>query len=468
MIRFAAALGLSFVLAAPAAAQAPQPGEAQFRSLYKELVETNTTASAGSCTLAAQRMAARLKAGGLPDGDIHLLIPPGHERAGNLVAVYPGRDAKAKAVLLLAHLDVVEAKREDWARDPFVLREENGYFDARGASDDKAQAAIFTDMLIRFRKEGYKPRRTVKLMLTCGEEGGQFNGARWLASSQRDLIDAGIALNEGAGGELDAQGKPVSHTILAAEKTSATFVFETTNAGGHSSRTSPDNAIYHLIRAVDRVSRYVFPVRINDANRAYFTRMSKIVGGETGAAMSAIVANPQDAQADALLSKNVNYHAILRTTCVATMMDAGHAPNALPQRARATINCRVFPGVPLNEVRDTLVKLADDPAVKVSDPGDRGAPAQAPALTPQVLGPIEKISDQMWPGVPVVPILQAAATDAIFLNAAGIPTFGVSGMFYDPDLGHIHGLDESVRVKSVMESREFLYRLVKAYAGQKG
>jgi acetylornithine deacetylase/succinyl-diaminopimelate desuccinylase-like protein len=305
-------------------------------------------------------------------------------------------------------------------------------------------------------------------MLTCGEEGGQFDGAKWLAGSQRDLIDAGVALNEGAGGELDAQGKPVSHTILAAEKTSATFVFETTNPGGHSSRPSPDNAIYHLIRAVDRVSRYEFPVRINDANRAYFTRMSKIVGGETGAAMSAIVANPQDAQADALLSKNVNYHAILRTTCVATMMDAGHAPNALPQRARATINCRVFPGVPLNEVRDTLVKLADDPAVKVSDPGDRGAPAQAPALTPQVLGPIEKISAEMWPGVPVVPILQAAATDAIFLNAAGIPTFGVSGMFYDPDLGHIHGLDESVRVKSVMESREFLYRLVKAYAGQKG
>jgi acetylornithine deacetylase/succinyl-diaminopimelate desuccinylase-like protein len=470
MIRTAAALAAGVLLAAQAAHAAPakaDAGEAQFRSLYKELVETNTTASAGSCTQAAQQVAARLEAAGYPNGDVHLLVPPGHERAGNLVAIYPGKDPKAKAVLLLAHLDVVEAKREDWTRDPFKMIEEGGYFYGRGVSDDKAQAAIFADLMIRFRQEGYRPRRTVKLMLTCGEEGGQFNGARWLTTTQRDLVDAGIALNEGAGGELDGAGNRVNHTILAAEKSSVTFTFEVTNAGGHSSRPVPDNAIYHLARALDAVSRYEFPVRLNDANRAYLTHMAKVVGGETGAAMTAIVADPTDAGADSTLSRNPGYHAMLRTTCVATMLEAGHAPNALPQRARATVNCRVFPGETVESVRLALVTAVNNPKVAISTPG-RGFPeAAAPPLTSKVLGPIEKITEQMWPGVPVVPVLQPAATDATFLNAAGIPAFGVSGMFYDPDLGHIHGLNERVRVQSVMEARVFLYRLVKTYAEQK-
>jgi acetylornithine deacetylase/succinyl-diaminopimelate desuccinylase-like protein len=230
----------------------------------------------------------------------------------------------------------------------------------------------------------------------------------------------------------------------------------------------PDNAIYHLIRAVDRVSRYEFPVQLNDANRGYFTKMAKVVGGETGAAMAAIAADPNDAKADAILSKNPNYHAMLRTTCVATMMEAGHAPNALPQRARATINCRIFPGVPVEEVYKTLVKLADDPAVKISMPAGAFPEAPAPAMTPQVLRPLEKVSQAMWPGVPVVPQLQPGATDATYLNAVGIPAFGISGLFIDPDLGRIHGLNERIRVKSLMEGREFLYRLVKAYADQAG
>ena len=469
MIRFAAALGLSFVLAGSAAAQTPQPGEAAFRSLYKELVETNTTTSAGSCTLAAERMAARLKVAGFPDGDVQVLVPPDHPKDGNLVAVYPGKDPKAKAVLLLAHIDVVEARREDWTRDPFTLVEEDGYFYARGASDDKAQAAIWVDSLIRYRKDGYKPRRTIKMALTCGEEGGgQVNGASWLSKDKRDLIDAGIALNEGAGGELDAAGKPVSHTFLAAEKTSQGYRLEVTNPGGHSSRPRPDNAIYSLAHALDRIEAYEFPVELNDANRGYFSKMSKIVGGETGAAMAAIVANPQDKAADAVLSKDPNYHATLRTTCVATMLDAGHAGNALPQRARATINCRIFPGTTREAVLDTLARLVNDPAVAVTMNDLRSAPISAtPPLSKAVLDPIEKVSAQMWPGVPVVPILQAGATDAVFLNAVGIPTYGVSGIFYDPDLGHIHGLNERIRVKSVMEGREFLYRLVKVYADQK-
>jgi acetylornithine deacetylase/succinyl-diaminopimelate desuccinylase-like protein len=467
MLKAAGVFAAAVFVAAPAHAQAPDL--AAFKDLYKELVETNTSASAGSCTVAAQKMAARLKAAGFPDSDVQVLVPPVRDgRDGNLVAVYPGKDPKAKAVLLLAHLDVVEAKREDWTRDPFKLVEENGYFYARGASDDKAQAAIFTDTLIRYRQAGYKPRRTIKLALTCGEEGGSTNGARWLVQNHRELIDAGIGLNEGAGGQLDASGKPTSHTVLAAEKTSQSFVLEATNPGGHSSRPLPDNAIYHVVRAVDAISRYEFPVQLIEANRGYLAQMSKIQGGEVGAAMAAIVANPQDAKADAFLSRDPSLHAMLRTTCVATMLDAGHAPNALPQRARATINCRIMPGVQPAEVQKKLVELINDPVVSVTAPGreDRPLPP-GPPLTPQIMGPIQKISQEMWPGVPVVPILQAAATDAKTLNDAGIPSYGVSGIFYDPDLGHIHGLNESIRVKSLYDARDFTFKLVKAYADQK-
>jgi acetylornithine deacetylase/succinyl-diaminopimelate desuccinylase-like protein len=413
-------------------------------------------------------MADRLKAAGFPDSDLHIIVPPGRPKDGNLVAVYPGKDPKAKAVLLLAHIDVVEAKREDWTRDPFTFIEEDGYFYARGVADDKAQAAIWTDTLIRYRKAGYKPRRTIKMALTCGEEGGgQVNGARFLAQNHRDLIDAGIALNEGGAGALDETGKRVSHTLLVAEKYPVSFTLEVTNPGGHSSRPRPDNAIYQLARALGRIADYDFPVQFNDANRGFFQRMSKVVGGEQGAAMAAIVANPQDAKADALLSKDPNYHAYLRTTCVATMLQAGHAANALPQRATATVNCRILPGVPIDEVKSTLEKVIGDPQVKVSAGPRMMQAATPPPLTPKVLAPIEKISNEMWPGVPVIPAMEAGATDSTALNAVGIPAYGVSGIFDDPDLGHIHGLNERVRVRSVMEGREFLYRLVKAYADQK-
>ena len=476
MIRFAAALAASVLMAgaAQAAAKAPakpiDTGEPAFRALYKELVETNTTFSAGDCTLAANRMAARLKAAGFADSQLTLFTPPDHPKDGGLVAVYPGKDPKAKAILLLAHIDVVEAKREDWTRDPFTLVEEGGYFYGRGSSDDKAQAAVWTDLLIRFKREGYQGRRPIKMALTCGEEGGgQVNGAAWLAENRRDLIDAAFALNEGAGGDFDANGKRVAHNIQAGEKTSVGFRLEVTNPGGHSSRPVPDNAIYHLVRGVDAISRYEFPVQLNDATRGYFGKMSKVVGGETGAAMTAILANPQDKAAYATLSKDPNLHAILGTTCVATRLDAGHANNALPQRATALINCRIFPGVPREEVRQKLIQLINDPAVSVTTPGDGRSTVEAgpPPLTPQVMGPIEKVSAEMWPGVPVVPILQAGGTDAKPLIAVGIPTYGVSGIFYDPDLGHIHGLNERLGVQSLMEGREFSYRLVKLYAEQK-
>jgi acetylornithine deacetylase/succinyl-diaminopimelate desuccinylase-like protein len=447
-------------------------GEQRFRELYKELVETNTTLSAGNCTLAAERMAARLKAAGFPETDLHLFAAPGHEKEGGLVAVYPGRDPKLKAILLLAHLDVVEAKREDWTRDPFTLVEENGSFYARGAMDDKAEASIWVDLLIRYRTENYRPRHTLKVALTCGEEGAPFNGTQWLTENRRDLIDAAFALNEGAWGELDASGQRVAHQVEAGEKFPQNYRLEVTNPGGHSSRPLKDNAIYHLAAALTRIGAYEFPVEFNDANRAYFTGMAKLKAakGETDIAnaMNAFLRDPGDEQAIALVTnKDPSWNATLRTTCVATMLDAGHATNALPQRARANVNCRIFPGRSPETVRAKLEELVADPAVKVTALETRGPTAVSPPLTPAILGPIEKLTAEFWPGVPVLPILQAGATDGEFTNAVGIPTYGVEPVFVGPDLGHIHGLNEYVGVQSLLEGREFLYRLVKIYAERK-
>jgi acetylornithine deacetylase/succinyl-diaminopimelate desuccinylase-like protein len=448
-------------------------GEQRFRELYKELVETNTTLSAGSCTLAAERMAARLKAAGFPDSDLHPYAAPDHPKEGGLVAVYPGRDPKLKAILLLAHIDVVEAKREDWTRDPFKLVEENGSFYARGAFDDKAEAAMWVDTLIRYKMENYKPRRTLKVALTCGEEtAGAFNGAEWLTRNRRDLIDAAFALNEGAAGELDAKGNRIAMEVEAGEKFPQNYRLEVTNKGGHSSRPVKDNAIYHLAAAVSRISAYEFPAQFIDGNRAYFAGMAKILAAkgdaETANAMTAFLKDPNDTQALALVSaKDPSWNATLRTTCVATMLEAGHATNALPQRARANINCRIFPGVTAQAVQAKLEELIADPAVKISMPETRGPTAAPPALSREVMAPIEKLTAEFWPGVPVLPILQAGATDGEFTNAVGIPTFGVEPVFAGPDLGNIHGLNEYLGVKSLLEGREFLYRLVKIYAEEK-
>jgi acetylornithine deacetylase/succinyl-diaminopimelate desuccinylase-like protein len=447
-------------------------GEQRFRDLYKELVETNTTLSAGSCTVAAERMAARLKAAGFADADLHPFAVPDHPKEGGLVAIYPGRDKKSKAILLLAHIDTVEAKREDWTRDPFKLIEENGNFYARGAIDDKAEAAIWVDTLVRFREEKLKPRHTLKLALTCGEEtSGAFNGAEWLATHERELIDAGFAINEGAWGELDAQGHRVLMQIQAGEKTSQNFRLEVTNRGGHSSRPVKDNAIYHLAAALTRISSFEFPAQFTDGNRAYFKGMAKIQSarGETDIAnaMNALVRDPEDAQAIALVSaKDPSWNGMLRTTCVATMLDAGHATNALPHRARANINCRIFPGVEPEAVQRQLEQIVADAAVKVTTLERRGPSSPPPPLTPAVLGPLEKLTAQIFPGVPVVPVLQPGATDGEFLNAAGIPTYGIEALFVGPDLGGIHGLNEYVAVKSLLDARDFMYRLVKIYAEQ--
>ena len=463
-------LGSMAALLATATPALAQPAdEAAFRATYKELVETNTTLSSGSCTLAAERMAARLKAAGFQDRELQIVPAPGKPKEGSLVAVLPGSDSKAKAILLLAHIDVVEANRADWQRDPFTLVEEEGFFYARGSSDDKAQAAVWVDTLARFRREGFKPRRTIKMALTCGEEtAGAFNGAEYLVKERRDLIDAEFALNEGAGGLLDAQGKHVALNIQAGEKFPQNYRLEVVNPGGHSSRPVKENAIYRLADAMVKIRAHDFPVQINDATRGYFGAMAKLAGPSEGAAaMAAFASNPTDAAAaTALAATSPGHNAILRTTCVATMLDGGHATNALPQRAGANVNCRIFPGTSAEEVRVALQTIVGDPQVKVTTLETRSPTAPPPPLTERILAPVRKAAAEVFPGVPLVPVMAAGGTDGAFLTPAGIPTYGITGFFADAEGSRAHGLNERIRVKSVMDGRNFLYKLVKAYAGR--
>lgn len=467
-MRLTAIAGVAALMAAaPVFAQAAdRGGDSAFRATYKELVETNTTLSAGSCTLAAERMAARLSAAGFPQSDLHLVVEPSHPKEGNLVAVFPGTDPKAKAILLLAHIDVVEANRDDWARDPFTLVEENGFLYARGTSDDKAQAAIWVDTLARFKREGFRPRRTIKMALTCGEEtAGAFNGAQYLAAEKRDLIDAEFALNEGAGGLLDETGKRVVLNIQAGEKFPQNYRLEVTNPGGHSSRPVRENAIYRLADALVKLRAHDFPVQSNEATRGYFGAMAKLLPGPSSAAMAAFAADPSDSGAAATLAAaDPAWNAILRTTCVATLLEGGHATNALPQRARANVNCRIFPGTSVEQVRQALEQVVADPQVKISTLETRSRISPPPPLTERVLGPARKVAAEVFPGVPLVPLMAAGGTDGAFLTPAGIPTYGLTGIFSDKEGSHAHGLDERIRLKSLLDGREFLYRLVKAYS----
>jgi acetylornithine deacetylase/succinyl-diaminopimelate desuccinylase-like protein len=450
-------------------AQAPasRPGEAAFRELYKELVETNTTLSVGSCTAAAEAMAGRLKAAGLPATDMQTLIPPDRPKDGNLIATLRGQDRQAKPILLLAHIDVVEAKRDDWVRDPFTLVEEDGWFYARGASDDKAMAAVFTDSLIRYQTEGFKPRRDIKLALTCGEETSDtFDGVEWLIKNHPDALRAAFALNEGAGGELDETGKPVTLQIQAGEKVYQDFTLETTNGGGHSSRPEKDNAIYHLANGLSRLAAWKFPLSLNPVTRAYFEAQAKLRPSAAADIRAVLKEPPDEAAAERIWAGNASWNSMLRTTCVATMVNAGHAPNALPQRAQANVNCRILPGVSIDAVRDTLVKVLADGAITVKAVGAPSPVSPPPPLTPQIMDPIRSLGDRLWPGATIVATMSTGATDGRFLNAAGTPTYGLSGMFHDKEGSRAHGLNERIRVRSLLDGREFLYEVVKIYANQ--
>ena len=458
-----AALGLS---SAPCAlAQAPTPAQRELREIYKELVEINTTDSAGGCTEAAQALAARLKAAGFPAQDVQVIVPPDGPKKGNLVARYRGTGAK-KPIMLLGHLDVVEAKREDWQRDPFRLVEENGYFYARGSADDKAMVAIITANLIRYRRERYRPERDLIQVATCDEEidPSKFSGIEYLLRNHRKLIDAEFALNEGGIGLLDRDGKYLRMSFQAGEKVFQTYQLETTSPGGHSAFPVKDNAITHLAGGLARLGAYDFPFKLSATTRAYFGRMSSIETGQTAADMKEILREPPDAKAIARLSANPINNSTFRTTCVATMLEAGHATNALPQRARSTVNCRILPGESVVEVRQMLARVLADDKISIT-PMHEPTLSPPPPLSPEIVGPIEKVSTQMWPGVPVVPTMLAAATDGRFTINAGIPTYGVNGMFRDPDGSGVHGLNERIRVRSLYEGHEFLYRLVKLYGG---
>ena len=471
MFRTLIASLLATAVALPAVAPSAfaQDTHARYRALFKEMVETKTALSNGSCTELAGKVAGHLKDAGFPDSDIHLFSTPDKPKEGGIVAVLPGSDPKAKAILLLGHLDVVEAKREDWTRDPFTLIEENGYFYGRGVADMKSLDAAWIDALMRIKQEGFKHRRTLKLALTCGEEtASAFNGAGWLAKNQRELIDAEFALNEGGGGRLDSQGKPLIMTVQAAEKFPQDYILEVTNPGGHSSRPVKKNAINQLAKGLVKISEYEFPIEASDITRGYFAKMAGQVGGEMGAAMAAFARDPKDLKAAAVIATDPSYNGILHTTCISTMLAAGHATNALPQRATANINCRIFPGTTPEQVRLKLAELAGDPDIKVSFGATRSeVPKGAQPLNPKVFGPVEQLTAKYWPGVPVVPQMSAGATDGAFLTPAGIPTYGVSGIFFDTDGNGAHGLNERVRVDATYKGRDFLYDIVKVYANQK-
>ena len=457
-----AALGVTLAASAAVAQTAPRPDQTEFRSLYKELVETNTTLSAGSCTLAAERMAARLKAAGIPDSQLTLFAVPEHPKEGGLVVVYPGTSKTLKPMLLLAHLDVVEAKRSDWVRDPFTLIEEDGYLYARGTVDDKAQAAIYTDTLIRFAKSGYKPKRTVKLALTCGEEtSGAFNGAEWLTKNKRDLIDAEFALNEGGGGRSDGKGKLLVQSIQVGEKAYQDFTLTTTNPGGHSSQPVRENAIYAMADAVAKIREFEFPAEFNDTTRTFFAKAALMRKDETGAAMAALAANPGDKAAEALVNRDKMLRSMLRTTCVATLIDGGHALNALPQKVTTNINCRMFPGRTAEETRVALAKAIDNAAVTIEERVKDKPIAKAPPLDPKIVGPMEKLAAKHFPGIPVIPSMSTGATDAVYLGATGIPTYGVPGPWTDPDGNGTHGLNERIEIRSLYAGRDYLFDLVK-------
>ncbi len=444
----------------------PDPGREAFRAIYEEMVEIDSSPSTGSCTKLVRAAEARLAAAGFGGNDVQLVIPDGKPDDGNIVARIraPRPDAARKGVLLLAHIDVVDAKREDWERDPFTLVEENGFFYGRGTVDDKSMAAVFLDLMIRLKQErNFKPRRDVIMALTCGEEtSNRVNGVDHILKNRRELIDADFAINEGAGGLLSEDGKPLTLQVQAGEKIHQVIALEVTNPGGHSSRPVPDNAIYRLAMATQKVAGFSFPVQVNPVVREYFRVTGPILGGQAGAAMSAIAKDPVDEAALASLTKDPSYNALMRTTCVATQLEGGHAPNALPQRASVTLSCRVMQGTTAEQVKETLEKAIGDSQVKVNILRRREG-SSAPALTPEIMGPVKKVAAKLWPGVPVAPLMAAGATDGRFLMNAGIPTYGMSGMFSKSGETNSHGLNEKRRVQSLYEGREFLEGIVRAY-----
>jgi acetylornithine deacetylase/succinyl-diaminopimelate desuccinylase-like protein len=429
------------------------------RSIFQQLIEIKSGYTSGATTPAAEAMAARLREAGFPESDIFL--GGASPKKFNLVVRYHGSGAR-KPLLLLAHTDVVEAKREDWSLDPFQFTERDGYFYGRGTQDDKAQAAIWIANLIRYKRENFHPDRDIIIALTADEEGGgPFNGVEWLIKNHRELIDSDICLNEGGRGDL-IDGKKAVNNVQVSEKYVMNFRLEVRNKGGHSSLPVADNAIYHLAGALDRLSKFGFPLKTNDVSRAYFAQMAKIQTGAIRGDLEQTAAGSEDAMARVAEASTV-WNATLRTTCVATQLEGGHAMNALPQLAAATVNCRVLPEDSAEYVQTTLEKVLADSEVKLSIIGDvhRGPPSP---LRPDVLKTIGSVTDSLWSGATVLPIQLAGATDGMYLRAIGIPTYGVQGFFINRDDFRAHGRDERISIESFYEGQTFLYRLIKALA----
>jgi acetylornithine deacetylase/succinyl-diaminopimelate desuccinylase-like protein len=426
------------------------------REIYKEMVESKSGFSTGPTTPIAEAVAARMKAAGFPASDIFVggAIP----RKANVVVRYHGTGAR-KPILLLAHIDVVEAKREDWNMDPFQFIEKDGYFYGRGTADDKAQAAVWVETLLRYKREGYKPDRDLIVALTADEEGGgPYNGVDWLMKNKRELIDAEFCLNEGGRGEI-VNGKRIANDMGMAEKTYADFRLEVRNKGGHSSRPVADNAIYHLAGALYRLSSFGFPFELNDVTKAYFAKMAKLEKGPLADDLTKVSEGSEEA-IKKVAATSPTYNSTLRTTCVATQLEGGHAPNALPQLAAANVNCRVLPQDSVEDVLKKLKEVVADDQVIVTIKVDEGRAPMSP-LRPDVMKAFDQITDTMWPGVVTVPSMSTGASDGRYLRSSGIPTYGVQGFFGDRDDVRSHGRDERMLVQSFYEGQTFLYEIVK-------
>ena len=464
-------------------AQQVSPSDKATRKLaldiFKQLIEINTTDSVGSVTTASQAMAQRFRDAGFPESDIQVLGPSSNDRKKNVVVRLHG-SGKHKPVLLIGHLDVVEARREDWTTDPFKFVEQEGYYYGRGTSDMKDGDAIMSATLIRMKKEGYVPSRDIILAMTADEEGGAFNGVDWLVKNHRELVDAEFVLNHDGGGVLADHGKPVMMEVNATEKLYGDFVLTATNPGGHSSLPRPDNAIYELVDALARIQHYEFPFELNNITRAYYEEQVKLSTGQRQADLKAMLKTPPDMQAVARLSKDPLDNSTMHTTCVATRLSGGHANNALPQMAQANVNCRIEPGHSLEEIRLALEKIAADaknahPTIKVQfrennnvlmDHGSDRHSYVPPPPRKDVFDPLEKVVAQMWPGIPVIPDMSTGASDGVYTNAAGMPTYCVSGEQYDRDDIRAHGKDERTGVEAFARGVDFYYLFLKGVTAQ--
>ena len=440
--------------------------------IFKQLIEINSTDSVGSVTTAAEAMAQRFRDAGFADADMQILGP--NDRKKNLVVRLHGT-GKHKPLLLIGHLDVVEAHREDWTTDPFVFVEKDGFYYGRGTQDMKSGDAIMATTLIRFKKEGFTPDRDIILALTADEEGGKSNGVDWLLKNHRELIDAEMVFNHDGGGILSDHGKPVMMTVDATEKLYADFQLSVTNPGGHSSLPRPDNAIYSLANALARLQNYQFPFELNEVTRAYYERMEKVETPERAAEITAMLKNPPDAGAVARLSQDPIDNSTIHTTCVATRFNAGHANNALPQRAEANVNCRIEPGHSAEEIRQQLIKIFADPKITVryvdnfgniadSAPDRKSFPP--PPLRRDVFAPLEKITSEMWPGTPVIPDMATGASDGVYTMSVGLPTYQISGIAIDRDDIRAHGQDERLGIESYYTGVDFYYRYLKAVTSE--